>query len=110
MVAKSKGDEDKVFSSLTKLLEEDPSLTLDRRSETKEILLSGLGQIHIETIVDKLKRKFNVEVQLNIPKVPYRETIKKKVRVQGKHKKQTGGHGQYGDCWGLNLSMRSSAG
>jgi elongation factor G len=93
IVAKSKGDEDKVFSSLTKLLEEDPSLTLDRRSETKEILLSGLGQIHIETIVDKLKRKFNVEVQLNIPKVPYRETIKKKVRVQGKHKKQTGGHG-----------------
>ncbi|UCG05753.1 MAG: elongation factor G [Desulfobacterales bacterium] len=99
IVAKSKGDEDKVFSSLTKLLEEDPSLKLDRRSETREILLSGLGQIHIETVVDKLKRKFNVEVQLNIPKVPYRETIKKKVRVQGKHKKQTGGHGQYGDCW-----------
>lgn len=97
--AKSKGDEDKVFISLAKLLEEDPSLKLDRRSETKEILLSGLGQIHIETTIDKLKRKFNVDVQLNIPKVPYRETIKKKVRVQGKHKKQTGGHGQYGDCW-----------
>jgi elongation factor G len=97
--AKTKGDEDKVFSSLTKLLEEDPSLKLDRRSETKEILLSGLGQIHIETTAEKLKRKFNVEVQLNIPKVPFRETIKKKVRVQGKHKKQTGGHGQYGDCW-----------
>jgi elongation factor G len=80
-------------------LEEDPSLKLDRRSETKEILLSGLGQIHIETTAEKLKRKFNVEVQLNIPKVPFRETIKKKVRVQGKHKKQTGGHGQYGDCW-----------
>jgi elongation factor G len=99
IAAKTKGDEDKVFSSLTKLLEEDPSLKLDRRSETKEILLSGLGQIHIETTADKLKRKFNVEVQLNIPKVPFRETIKKKVRVQGKHKKQTGGHGQYGDCW-----------
>ena len=97
--AKTKGDEDKVFSSLVKLLEEDPSLKLDRRAETKEILLSGLGQIHIETTADKLKRKFNVEVQLNIPKVPFRETIKKKVRVQGKHKKQTGGHGQYGDCW-----------
>jgi len=97
--AKSKGDEDKIFSSLTKLLEEDPSLKLDRRSETKEILLSGLGQIHIETVVEKLKRKFNVEVLLKTPKVPYRETIKKKVRVQGKHKKQTGGHGQYGDCW-----------
>jgi elongation factor G len=99
IVAKSKGDEDKVFISLTKLLEEDPSLKLDRVSETKEILISGLGQIHIETVVEKLKRKFNVEVELNIPKVPYRETIKKKVRVQGKHKKQTGGHGQYGDCW-----------
>ena len=97
--AKSKGDEDKIFSSMVKLLEEDPSLKLDRISETKEIILSGLGQIHIETAVEKLKRKFNVEVVLNKPKVPYRETIKKKVRVQGKHKKQTGGHGQFGDCW-----------
>jgi len=97
--AKNQGDEDKIFISLTKLLEEDPSLKLDRRSETKEILLSGLGQIHIETAIDKLKRKFNVEAVLNTPKVPYRETIKKKVRVQGRHKKQTGGHGQFGDCW-----------
>jgi elongation factor G len=97
--AKSKGEEDKIFISLTKLLEEDPGLKLDRRAETKEILLSGAGQIHIETTIEKLKRKFNVEALLNIPKVPYRETIKKKVRVQGKHKKQTGGHGQYGDCW-----------
>jgi len=97
--AKSKGDEDKIFSSLVRLLEEDPSLKLDRISETKEIILSGLGQIHIETTVEKLKRKFNVEVVLNTPKVPYRETIKKKIRVQGKHKKQTGGHGQFGDCW-----------
>ncbi|MBW2516048.1 MAG: elongation factor G [Deltaproteobacteria bacterium] len=99
MTAKSKGDEDKIFISLTKLLEEDPSLKLDRVAETKEILLSGLGQIHIETVLEKLKRKYNVEAQLNTPKVPYRETIKGKTRVQGKHKKQTGGHGQYGDCW-----------
>lgn len=99
ITAKSKGDEDKVYISLTKLLEEDPGLKLDRRAETQEILLFGAGQIHIETTTDKLKRKFNVEVMLNIPKVPYRETIKKKVRVQGKHKKQTGGHGQFGDCW-----------
>ena len=99
ITAKSKGDEDKIFISLSKLLEEDPALKLDRISETKEILLSGLGQIHIETTIEKLKRKFNVEVVLNTPKVPYRETIKKKARVQGKHKKQTGGHGQYGDCW-----------
>lgn len=97
--AKSKGDEDKIFSSLTRLLEEDQGLKLDRNSETKEILLSGSGQVHIETTIEKMKRKFNVEVVLKTPKVPYRETIKKKVRVQGKHKKQTGGHGQFGDCW-----------
>jgi elongation factor G len=97
--AKSQGDEDKIFISLSKLLEEDPALKLDRISETKEILLSGLGQIHVETAIERLKRKFNVEALLKTPKVPYRETIKKKVRVQGKHKKQTGGHGQYGDCW-----------
>ncbi|MBW2442749.1 MAG: elongation factor G [Deltaproteobacteria bacterium] len=97
--AKNQGDEDKIFTSLVKLQEEDPALKLDRRSETKEILLSGLGQIHIETAIEKLKRKFNVEAVLSTPKVPYRETIKKKVRVQGRHKKQTGGHGQFGDCW-----------
>ena len=97
--AKSKGDEDKVFISLSKLLEEDMSLQLTRNPETKQILLSGLGQVHIEVTTEKLKRKFNVEVQLDTPKVPYKETITKTVRVQGKHKKQTGGHGQYGDCW-----------
>ena len=97
--AKNKGDEDKVFTSMTRLLEEDGSLRIDRLAETKEIILHGQGQIHIETTVERLKRKFNVEVQLNIPRVPYRETIKKKVRVQGRHKKQTGGHGQFGDCW-----------
>ena len=99
LTAKSKGEEDKIYISLTKLLEEDPSVKLDRVAETKEILLSGLGQIHLETILDKMKRKFSVEAQLNTPKVPYRETIKGKARVQGKHKKQTGGHGQFGDCW-----------
>jgi len=96
---KSKGDEDKIFSSLSKLLEEDIALQLTRNLETKQILLSGLGPIHIEVAVEKLKRKFNVEVELSTPKVPYKETIKKKVRVQGKHKKQTGGHGQFADCW-----------
>jgi elongation factor G len=97
--AKAKGDEDKIFTSLSKLLEEDIALKLTRNPETNEILLSGLGQIHIEATTEKLKRKYNVEALLNTPKVPYKETIKKKVRVQGKHKKQTGGHGQYGDCW-----------
>lgn len=96
---KSKGDEDKIFSSLSKLLEEDPGLRLERNSETREILLHGCGQVHIESTIEKMKRKFNVEVNLHLPKVPYRETIKKKVRVQGRHKKQTGGHGQFGDCW-----------
>jgi len=96
---KSRGDEDKIFSSLSKLLEEDVALKLDRNADTKQILLSGMGQVHIEATVEKLKRKFNVEVNLSTPKIPYRETIKRKARVQGKHKKQTGGHGQYGDCW-----------
>jgi elongation factor G len=97
--AKSKGDEDKIWSSLARLLEEDQGLKVERNAETKEILLSGSGQVHIESTIEKMKRKFNVEVLLKTPKVPYRETIKKKVRVQGKHKKQTGGHGQFGDCW-----------
>ncbi len=96
---KSKGDEDKIFTSLSKLLEEDTALQLTRNLETSQILLSGLGPIHIEVAVEKLKRKFNVEIELNTPKVPYKETITKKVRTQGKHKKQTGGHGQFGDCW-----------
>ncbi|MFP4194926.1 MAG: elongation factor G [Desulfobacterales bacterium] len=96
---KSKGDEDKIYSSLAKLIEEDPGLKLERNDETRQTLLTGQGQVHIETTVEKLKRKYNVEVTLNIPKVPYKETFKKTVSVQGKHKKQSGGHGQYGDCW-----------
>ncbi|MFW6271886.1 MAG: elongation factor G [Desulfosalsimonas sp.] len=96
---KSKGDEDKIYSSLAKLIEEDPGLKLQRNDETRQTLLTGQGQVHIETTVEKLKRKYNVEVTLNIPKVPYKETFRKKARVQGKHKKQSGGHGQYGDCW-----------
>jgi len=97
--SKASGDEDKIWQSLGKIQEEDLSLILERKAETKEILISGAGQVHIEATNEKLKRKFNVEVILNTPKIPYRETIKKKVRVQGKHKKQSGGHGQFGDCW-----------
>jgi len=99
ITTKGSGDEDKIFISLTKMLEEDSALKLERTAETKEILLSGRGQVHIEAAIEKLKRKYNVEVHLKTPKVPYRETIKKKVRVQGRHKKQSGGHGQFGDCW-----------
>jgi elongation factor G len=96
---KSRGDEDKVYSSITRLIEEDPSLTLARNAETKEILLSGMGQVHIEATVEKLKRKFGVEVNLKTPKVPYRETIKGRTKVQGKYKRQSGGRGQFGDTW-----------
>ena len=96
---KSKGDEEKIFSSLYRLLEEDLTLKLERKEETKEMILSGMGEIHIEATVDKLKRKFGVEVNLKLPKVTYKETIKGKTRIQGKYKKQSGGRGQYGDCW-----------
>ncbi|MEW6079809.1 MAG: elongation factor G [Thermodesulfobacteriota bacterium] len=96
---KNKGDEDKLQSSINKLIEEDPALQLSRNAEARAIMLAGRGQIHIETAVERLKRKFNVEVTLSVPKIPYRETITKSVRVQGRHKKQSGGHGQFGDCW-----------
>ncbi|MBW1708454.1 MAG: elongation factor G [Deltaproteobacteria bacterium] len=96
---KTKGDEEKVFSSLSKIIEEDVTLKLSRDDQTKEVILSGMGQIHIEVTLERIKRKFGVEVQLNTPKVPYKETVKGKARVQGKYKKQTGGRGQYGDTW-----------
>jgi len=95
---KSKGDEDKIFTSLSKLLEEDPTLQLDRDAQTKQILISGMGQIHIETMVEKLKRKFGVEVNLNTPRIPYKETIKQGVKgVVYRHKKQSGGRGQFAE-------------
>jgi elongation factor G len=108
--SKAKGDEDKIYISLNKLLEEDTGLKLERNSETNEILLSGRGQVHIEATIEKMKRKFGVDVHLKLPKIPYRETIKKKVRVQGKHKKQTGGHGQFGDCWVAFEPLQRGAG
>jgi elongation factor G len=80
-------------------MEEDLTIKLERREETKEMILSGMGEIHIEATIDKLKRKFGVEVNLRVPKVPYKETIKGKARVQGKYKKQSGGRGQYADTW-----------
>jgi elongation factor G len=95
---KSRGDEDKIFSSLSKLLEEDTTLKLDRDAQTKQIVISGMGQIHLETMVEKLKRKYGVEVNLKIPKIPYKETIKQAVkRVVYRHKKQTGGRGQFAE-------------
>ncbi|HMS42908.1 MAG TPA: elongation factor G [Pyrinomonadaceae bacterium] len=95
---KSRADEDKISVALHKILEEDPSLHFDRDSQTKEFILSGSGQLHIETVVAKLANRYHVEVALHPPKVPYKETITSQVEVQGRHKKQSGGRGQFGDC------------
>lgn len=97
--AKSKGDEDKIYTGLQRLMEEDPTLTTSRDEETKEMVLSGMGQIHLEVAVERLKRKYGAEVILKEPKVPYRETIRASTQVQGKYKKQSGGRGQFGDVW-----------
>ena len=94
---KAKGDEDKISSALQKLLEEDPTFSVNRDTENAETIISGVGETHLEVIASKLKNKFGAEVVLRLPKIPYRETIKGIADVQGKHKKQSGGHGQYGD-------------
>ncbi len=97
VIPKTKGDEDKISDGLNKLLEEDPTFTVTRDVENAETIISGLGETHLDVIASKLKNKFGAEILLQIPKVPYRETIKGRADVQGKHKKQSGGHGQYGD-------------
>ena len=96
---KTRSDEEKSSLALQRLVEEDPALETHRDPQTHEIILSGTGQMHIEVTVEKLKRKFNVEVELQAPKVPYMETIKGRAESQGKYKRQSGGRGQYGDCW-----------
>ena len=95
---KSRADEDKISTSMHRLEEEDPSIRYSRDPQTKELLLSGQGQLHIEVTVAKLKRRFSVDVNLKPPRIPYRETIKASTEAHGRHKKQTGGHGQFGDC------------
>jgi elongation factor G len=95
---KSRGDEEKISTAIHKLMDEDLGIRYSREPQTKEFLLSGQGQMHVEMAVARLKKRYGVEVLLHPPKVPYRETIKGKADVQGKHKKQSGGHGQYGDC------------
>ncbi|MEJ2698803.1 MAG: elongation factor G, partial [Desulfuromonadales bacterium] len=97
--AKSKADEDKISNALHRLMDEDPTIQMQRDDETKELVLSGMGQVHLEVAVEKLKRKYGVEVELKEPKVPYRETIRGRAKVQGKYKKQSGGRGQFGDTW-----------
>ena len=96
---KTKGDEDKVSIGLHRILEEDPTIRFTRDEESKEMILSGMGQVHLEVALDKLKRKFGVEVAMKAPKIAYRETIKARTRAQGRYKKQSGGRGQFGDCW-----------
>lgn len=97
--AKKKGDEEKIAAGLQRLAEEDPTLRYEIDRETKESVLSGLGEQQLDVVVSKLKSKFGVEVELQTPAVAYRETIRKSVKVQGRHKKQSGGHGQFGDVW-----------
>jgi elongation factor G len=96
---KSRGDEEKIASGLQRLLEEDPSLKFHRDEESAEMILGGMGQMHLEVTLEKLKRKFGVDVIMKTPRVPYRETIKASTSAQGKYKKQSGGRGQFGDCW-----------
>lgn len=97
--AKKQGEEEKVFAGLYRLEEEDPTFKIVKQTETSDTLVSGLGELHLEVICRKLHNKFGVEAQLSDPQIPYRETIKKKVKAQGRHKKQSGGHGQFGDVW-----------
>ena len=97
--AAKQGEEDKVFSGLARLMEEDPSMKVEKNVETTETLLSGQGELHLDVIRNKLASKFGANAVLTDPRIPYRETIRKTVSVQGRHKKQSGGHGQFGDVW-----------
>ncbi len=99
LAPQEKGDEDKVYAAVQKLLDEDITLKLARDEESSDILLSGMGQLHIEIAVEKARRRSKVDIVLKTPKVPYRETVRGKCQVQGRHKKQSGGRGQFGDCW-----------
>ncbi|MGD0621754.1 MAG: elongation factor G [Thermacetogeniaceae bacterium] len=96
---KSKGDEDKLSSAMAKLVEADPTIRLSKNTETKETILTGMGDTHLEIVLERLQQKFGVEVTSKKPKIPYRETIRSTVQSEGKHKKQTGGRGQYGHVW-----------
>jgi elongation factor G len=98
MVARQ-GEEDKVVQALRRMQEEDPTLDVHREEQTHDLIVAGLSQMHVEVVVDRLKRRFGLEVDLKPPRVPYRETITVQAQAEGKHKKQTGGRGQFGDCW-----------
>ncbi|MBR4642778.1 MAG: elongation factor G [Selenomonadaceae bacterium] len=99
VTSEKKGEEDKVFGAITRQQDEDPTIMLVKNAETKQTILKGVGEVHLDILSDKIQRKFGVKMVLGEPRVAYRETIRKNVEVQGKHKKQSGGHGQYGDVW-----------
>ena len=99
VTSEKKGEEDKVFGAITRQQDEDPTIWLEKKAETKQTILRGVGEVHLDILSDKIQRKFGVKMVLGEPRVAYRETIRKQVEVQGKHKKQSGGHGQYGDVW-----------
>ena len=103
---KKAGDEDKVFSGLSRLMEEDPTIRISKDTETTETILSGLGELHLEVVSKKLAAKFGAECILQDPKIAYRETIRKSIKCEGRHKKQTGGHGQFGHVW-IEFSPRT---
>jgi elongation factor G len=107
---KTKGDEDKVSAALDRLQEEDPTIGVSIAQDTRETLLSGMGDLHLEVIVGRLRRKFGVEVETRTPRVAYKETITKRVEVQGRYKRQTGGRGQYGDVWVRLEPLESGSG
>jgi elongation factor G len=102
---RTKGDEDKLSTALGRVSEEDPMLTVRRDTEINQTLISGAGETHLDVVVEKMRRKFGVDVATDIPRIPYKETIRKKIEAEGKHKKQTGGHGQFGHTW-LRLEPR----
>lgn len=99
ILPKTKGEEDKVAQAVMKIMEEDPTISFANNTETKQMIVSGLGEQHLDVLVSKIKSKYGVDVLLEVPKIAYRETIRKKVQAQGRHKKQSGGHGQFGDVW-----------
>ncbi|NTU60661.1 MAG: elongation factor G, partial [Deltaproteobacteria bacterium] len=96
---KAKGDEDKMGQGLRRMQEEDPTLRISRQEQTHELLVSGMGRLHLDILLERMKRKYGADVNLQVPKVPYLETLKGTTKVQGRHKKQTGGRGQFGDTW-----------
>ena len=99
LIPKTRADEEKISNALKRLSEEDPTLTVERKEESHELLVSGMGQVHLDVSLERMKRRFGVEVEVKTPKVPYRETIRGSTKVQGRHKKQSGGRGQFGDTW-----------